>query len=137
MALGAELLSQAFKSASTEPSSADPQKEPILVEITNASKTLEDVSPSISPPDVAKVSSLNSCFLFSFRPSSDHLSCQILSEETPMQEQEFGSPPIDNDTVDVENDLVVNTHTADSLVQHTTDGKRIIYPFYPSAIIMN
>ena len=54
-----------------------------------------------------------------------------------MQEQEFGSSPIDNDPVDVENDPVVDTHTADSLVQHTTDGKKIIYPFYPSAIIMN
>ena len=54
-----------------------------------------------------------------------------------MQEQEFSSPPTDNDHVDIENDLVVDTHTADSPVQHTTDGKKIIYPFYPSAIIMN
>ena len=59
-ALGAELLSQAFKSASTEPSLADPQKEPILVEITDASKIAEDISPSISPPDVAKAFSLTS-----------------------------------------------------------------------------
>ena len=59
-ALSAELLSQAFKSASTEFSSADPQKEPILVETTNASKTTEDVSPSISPPDAAKAFSLTS-----------------------------------------------------------------------------
>ena len=48
-ALGAELLVQVFKSASTKPSSADPQKEPISVE------TVEDGSPSISPPDAAKV----------------------------------------------------------------------------------
>ena len=54
-----------------------------------------------------------------------------------MQKQESSSPPIDNDPIDVENDPVVDTHTADSLVQHTTDGKRIIYPFYPSATIMN
>ena len=54
-----------------------------------------------------------------------------------MQEQEFGSPPIDNDLIDVENDPIVDTHTDDSPVQHTTDGKKIIYPFYPSAIIMN
>ena len=54
-----------------------------------------------------------------------------------MQEQEFGSPPIDNDPVDVENDPIVDTHTVDSPVHHTTDGKKIIYPFYPSAIIMN
>jgi len=40
---------------SIEPSSVDPQKEPILVETTDASKAVEDVSPSISPPDVAKV----------------------------------------------------------------------------------
>ena len=54
-----------------------------------------------------------------------------------MQEQESGSPPIDNDPVDVENDPVVNTYTADPPVQHTTDGMKIIYPIYPSAIIMN
>ena len=54
-ALGVELLSQAFKSSSTKPSSVDPQKELILVETTDVSKTAEDVSPSISPPDVAKV----------------------------------------------------------------------------------
>ena len=54
-----------------------------------------------------------------------------------MQEQEFGGPHIDNDPIDIENNPVVDTHTADSPVQHTTDGKKIIYPFYPSAIIMN
>ena len=42
--LGVELLSQAFDSAPTEPPSADPQKEPILVEITDASITAENVS---------------------------------------------------------------------------------------------
>ena len=54
-----------------------------------------------------------------------------------MQEQESGSPLINNDPVDVENDPIVDTHTADSSFQHTTDGKKIIYPFYLSAIIMN
>ena len=54
-ALGVELLSQVFKSSSTKPSLADPQKEPILVETTEVSKTAEDVSPSISPPDAVKV----------------------------------------------------------------------------------
>jgi len=48
-AFGEELLSQAFKSASTKPSSVDPQKEPISVEIA------EDGSPSISPPNASKV----------------------------------------------------------------------------------
>ena len=43
-ALGAGLLSQALDSAPTEPPSADPQKEPILVEITDASITAENAS---------------------------------------------------------------------------------------------
>ena len=42
--LGAELLSQAFDLASTEPPSANPRKEPILVEITDASTIAENVS---------------------------------------------------------------------------------------------
>jgi len=60
LALGIELLSQAFKSASTEPPSADPQKEPILVETIGASKTTKDENPPTSLPDVAKVSPPNS-----------------------------------------------------------------------------
>jgi len=40
-------LSQAFNSSATEPSSADHQEEPILVETANASKMAEDVSPPI------------------------------------------------------------------------------------------
>ena len=43
-ALGAELLSQAFDSASTERPSADPRKEPISVEITDTSTIVENVS---------------------------------------------------------------------------------------------
>ena len=48
-----------------------------------------------------------------------------------MQEQESDSLPIENDPV------VVVTQTVDSLVQHTTDGKKIIYPFYSSTAIMD
>ena len=56
-----------------------------------------------------------------FHPSSDFLPCQILPEETPMEEQEPDSPL--NDSVGVEGDLV------DSLNQHATDGKEVICPF--------
>ena len=62
LVLGVELLSQAFKSASTDPSSADPQKEPILDETTNASRMAEDKNPPTLLPDVAKVSPQNSKF---------------------------------------------------------------------------
>ena len=48
-----------------------------------------------------------------------------------MQEQESDSLPIENDPV------VVVTQTVDFLVQHTTDGKKIIYLFYPSATNMS
>ena len=54
-----------------------------------------------------------------------------------MQKRESSSPPIDNVPIDVENDPVIETHTADSLVQHTADGKKIIYPFYLFAMILN
>ena len=55
-----------------------------------------------------------------------------------MQEQESDSLLIENDPVSIENDsAIVDTQTVDSPVQHTTDGKKIIYPFYPFAIIMN
>ena len=58
-ALGAELLSQAFESASTNLSSSNPPKELITIEITDASdrpKTIEDENLSTSPPDATKVS---------------------------------------------------------------------------------
>ena len=97
--LGVELLSQAFKSASTEPSSANPQKEPILVETTDASKTAEDVSPSISPPVLPRYFSLKFLIFIQFSPFSDHLPCQTLPEETFMEEQESDSPPIDSDPI--------------------------------------
>jgi len=57
---GAELLSQTFKSASTKPSSADAQKEPISVEPNDASNTVEDENSSTSIPNVAKVFPQNS-----------------------------------------------------------------------------
>ena len=69
--------------------------------------------------------------LIQFHPSSDHLLRQIPYEGTPTQEQEFDSLLIENDPA------VVDTQIVDSLVQHTTDGKKIIYTFYPSAIITN
>ena len=74
-----------FDSASTEPSSAVPQEEPILVEPTDASKTIEDKNPSISIPDVAKVFFSKFLILIQFSPFSDHLPCQTLPEETFMQ----------------------------------------------------
>ena len=52
----------------TDPSSADPQKEPILVETTDASKTAEDVRLSISPHDVAKVFFLKFSIFIQFSP---------------------------------------------------------------------
>ena len=109
-----------------------------MVETTDASKTAEDLSLSILPPDAVEVFFSKLLILFDFHPSSDFLSCQILPEEMPMQEQESDSLPIENDPVGIENDpAVVDTQTIDSLVQHTTYGKKIIYLFYPSATIMN
>jgi len=66
-----------------------------------------------------------------FSPFSDSLLRQILPEETPTQEQESDSLPLESDPI------VVVTQNVDSLVQHTTDGKKIIYLFYPSATNMN
>ena len=48
-----------------------------------------------------------------------------------MQEQESDSLPIEN------NPAVADIQTVDSLVQHTTDDKKIVYLFYPSTTIMN
>ena len=53
-----------------------------------------------------------------------------------MQGQEPDSPL--SDPISIEGDpVVVGTQTADSLARHTTDGKKIIHPFYPSTMIMN
>ena len=55
-----------------------------------------------------------------------------------MQEQKSDRLSIENDPVGIENDpAVVDTQTVHSPVQHTTDGKKIIYLFYPSATNMN
>ena len=128
-ALGTELLSQAFKSAPTKPSSIDPQKEPILVETTDAFKTTEDKSPSIPPPDATKV--FLSKFLIQLSPFSDHLPCQTLPEETFTQRQKSSSLPIEGDPVDVD------TQTVESLVQQTIDGKKVICSVKLSATNMN
>jgi len=100
-------LSQALNSASTKPSSADPQEEPILIEPTDASKTVEDENPSTSIPDVAKVSPKKFLILIQLLPFSNHLSRQILPEEMFMQEQESNSLPIQNDPISIENDPAV------------------------------
>ena len=46
-ALGAGLLSQALDSTPTKPLSTDPQQEPIPVEVTDASTTVENVNFSL------------------------------------------------------------------------------------------
>ena len=69
--------------------------------------------------------SLKLLTLIQIHPSSDYSSRQIPSEETPTLEQESDNP------------VGIDTQTVDSLVQHTTNGKKIIYIFYPSAITMN
>ena len=120
-------MSQALNSASTKPSSADPQEEPILIEPTDASKTVEDENPSTSIPDVAKVSPKKFLILIQFLPFSNHLSRQILPEEMFTQEQESDSLPIENDFA------VADIQTVDPQVQHTTDGKKVICLVYFSA----
>ena len=54
-----------------------------------------------------------------------------------MQEQGPGSSPFDNDPVDTGNCPVVDTHTANSPIRHTPDGKEIMCLAYSSAINMN
>ena len=71
-----------------------------MVETTDASKAAEDVSPSISPPNATKALFLQFfLFLFSFHPSYDYLLHQTFPEETPTQEQESNSLPIENDPI--------------------------------------
>ena len=58
-------------------------------------------------------------------PSSDILMCQILPEETHVQDREPDSPLID--PVGVEGGLVaVDTQTVDSPVRQITNGKEVI-----------
>ena len=99
-------MSQAFKSAPTKPSSANPQKEPISIETTDASKTVGEENPSPSLPDATKVSPKNSRFSFNFYLFSDHLPCQTLPEETFTQEQKSDSPPVENDPIDVDTQTI-------------------------------
>ena len=54
-----------------------------------------------------------------------------------MQEQGPSSSPIDNDPIDARNNPIVDTHTADSPIQHTPDGEEIVCLVYPSVINMN
>ena len=120
-----------FKSAPTHPSSADPQKELISAETTDASGMTEDENHPTLFPDVAKVSPQNSWFFIQFSPFSDHLPCQTLSKETSTQGQKSSSLPIDGDPVDVD------IQTIKSLVQQTIDGKKVICLVYLSATNMN
>ena len=126
------LLSQVFDLAPTEHSSADPQKEPISVEITDASTAAENVSFIL---DACWSIFFNFLIYSVFHPSSNFLPCQILSEETYTQEQELDNPL--NDPIGVEGDLVVvGPQIIDSPVWHITEGKEVTCPFYSSAIIM-
>ena len=62
--------------------------------------------------------------------------CQILPDETPMQDRELDSPL--NDPIDVEGGLVViNTQSTDSPVWQTTNGEGVICSTYLSAVKMN
>jgi len=54
-----------------------------------------------------------------------------------VQEQGPGSSPIDNDPIGAGNSPIVDTHTVDSPIRHTPDGKEIVCLAYSSAINMN
>ena len=104
-----------------------------MVKITDTSTIAENVSFIL---DACRSIFFNFLIYLVFYPSSDFLLHQILPEETPVQDREPDS--LLNDPVGVEGGLVaIDTRTVDSPVQHTTDGKKIIHPFYPSAMIMN
>jgi len=121
-ALGAELLSQAFDSTSTEPPSADPRKELILVDITDTSTTSENVSFIL---DACWGNFFNFLIYSVLYPSSDFLMCQILPEEILAQDREPDS--LLNDPIGVEGGLVaVDTQTVDSPFWQTTNGKEVI-----------
>ena len=58
-------------------------------------------------------------------PSSNFLMCQILPEETPVQDWKLDS--LLNDPIGVEGGLVaVDTQTVDSPFWQTTNGKEVI-----------
>ena len=46
-----------------------------------------------------------------------------------MEEQGSGSSPINDDPIDVGNNPVVDTHTANSPTHHTPDGKEVVCLF--------
>ena len=104
--LGAGLLSQAPDLAPTELPSADPRTEPISVEITDTSITVENVS---SIFDTCWSIFLDLLIHYYSHPLFGYLSYQTLFDETPVQEQEFGSSPIDNDPIDVVYNPVAGT----------------------------
>ena len=54
-----------------------------------------------------------------------------------MKEEGPSGSPIDNDPVDAGNSPIVDTHTTDSPILHTPDGKEITCLAYSSAINMN
>jgi hypothetical protein len=54
-----------------------------------------------------------------------------------MHKQESGSSPIDNDPIDAWNNLVADTHIADSPIWHTPDGKEVICLVHFSTTNMN
>ena len=77
-----------------------------MVETADASKTAEDVSPSISSPDATKVFFSKFLIFIQLSPFSDHLPCQTLLEETFTQGQKSGNLPIEGDPVDVDTQIV-------------------------------
>ena len=92
------------------------------MEVTNASTMVENVNFFF---DACQSISFNFLIYLVFYPSPDLLLCQILPDETPVQDREPNS--LLNDPVGVEGDLVtVNTQTVDSLVRQTTDGEGFI-----------
>ena len=93
------------------------------MEITDASTMAENVS--------CQSFSQKLLILFNVYPSSDFLLCQILPEETPMQEQESDGFLIEN------NPIVADIQTVDSPIQHTTDGRKVTCSIYFSATNMN
>ena len=68
--LGAGLLSQALDSTPTKPLLANPQQEPILVEVTDASTTAENVNFSLM---LVEVFFFNFLIYLVFYPSPDFL----------------------------------------------------------------
>ena len=113
--------------APAEPPLADPRTKPVSIEITNTSTIAENVS---SIFDTCWSIFLDFLIHYYSHPLFGYLSYQTLFDETPVQEQESGSSPIDNDPTDVGNNLAVDPHTTDSPIRHTPDGKEVTCLFY-------